>query len=43
MVDIEEAFAGGKLVRLFNFLHPTYCQKHPDGRAESKEIHWFKV
>ncbi len=42
MVDIEEPFAGGKLEGLFDFLYPTYCQKHPDGRTQSKEIHRFK-
>ena len=35
--DVEEALAGGQAVVRVDALHSSHRQKHPDGRAESKE------
>lgn len=35
--DVEETFAGGQAVVWVDPLHSSHCQKHPDGRPESKE------
>ena len=43
MVDVEEAFAGGQLVSLFDLLQPSDCQEHSYWRSQSKEILWLKV
>ena len=43
MVDVEEALAGGKLVRLFNLFQPSDGQEHADRRAQGEEIHRLKV
>lgn len=43
MVNIEESFARGQLVALFNFFQSSNCQEHADRRTQGKEIHWLKV
>lgn len=43
MVNIEESFARGQLVRLFNLFQSSHCQEHSDWRTQGEEIHWLKV
>lgn len=43
MINIEESFACGQLVRLFNLLQASNCKEHANRRTQRKEIHWFKV